>query len=313
VSRAYHATAPHLLGPDRQAELGRALYRWLDGPAHRWLDAILSRRQPTTLRIDVEQHLRHLPWELLFADGGFLCQRSAGALNVVRHASKRAPDAPPTPSNRPLRILFLASSPKGVLPLLDFEQEEGAILQATQRQPIELVVEESGSLAGLRERIASHAPGYFDVLHLTGHATIEGRDPVFLAEDELGGPDPVTTDRLAEALGERWPRLVFVSACRTGQAPDGGELPSLCEALVDRGANAVLGWGLPVDDTAATAAAAALYESLAIGDALDAAFAKARKALLTQKSPYWHLLRGYADATPSRWPKPRSTTTFAPR
>ena len=71
-----NATEPAVL-----VGLGRRLYEWLDGAEHRWLAGAMdgasgSSTGPSggmTLRIDVAERLRHLPWELLFANGSFLC------------------------------------------------------------------------------------------------------------------------------------------------------------------------------------------------------------------------------------------------
>jgi tetratricopeptide (TPR) repeat protein len=193
----------------------------------------------------------------------------------------------------PWELLF-----QGVEPVLDFEREERMILEATRHHPIELVVEESGSLAGLQEHLQSFGSNHFDVFHLTGHADVKNLRPCFVMEDALGFPHEATADDIAQAFSGNWPKLVFLSGCKTGQAADQGSLPSLCEALVSAGAPAVLGWALPVGDQAASAAAATLYEQLAIGKRADEAVARARQKLLENKSPYWHLLRLYANATP---------------
>jgi tetratricopeptide (TPR) repeat protein len=125
----------------------------------------------------------------------------------------------------------------------------------------------------------------------------DGR-PLFLMEDELGFKREASADEIARAFSGRWPRLVFLSGCKTGLAVDEGWLPSLCEAVVLAGAPAVLGWALPVGDAAATAAATTLYRELALGKRADEAVARARQKLLEDQSPYWHLLRLYASATP---------------
>jgi tetratricopeptide (TPR) repeat protein len=192
----------------------------------------------------------------------------------------------------------MACSPERVEPVLDFEAEERMILDATRRHPVELVVEESGSLVGLQERIESFSPGHFDVFHLTGHADVKNGRPCFVMENELGFKREQTAEEIARAFSGNWPKLVFLSGCKTGQAVDQGSLPSLCEALVVAGAPAVLGWALPVGDFAASVAAATLYEQLAIGKRADEAVARARQKLLEERSPYWHLLRLYTNATP---------------
>jgi CHAT domain/AAA ATPase domain len=201
-------------------------------------------------------------------------------------------------ANRPLRVLFMATSPEDVKPLLNFEDEEGKILEATRNRPLELMVEESGSLEGLQYLIESFEPGYFDVFHLSGHADVSGGVPHFIMENDVGLRQDATAEEMAQAFAAMWPRLVFLSGCKTGQAPHQGGLPSLSEALVQAGAPAVLGWALPVGDTAASMLAAHLYASLATGRRIDEAVARARQHLFAQHNPNWHLLRLYANATP---------------
>jgi len=290
VESGYRVAAPRL------EDLGTRLYEWLDGPTERWLELALPGPDGLALHIDVAERLRHLPWELLRAHGVFLCGNPHRPFTPVRRAlgDRREVSRP----NRPLRVLFMACSPEGVKPVLDYEGEEGLILETTRRHPIELVVEESGSLEGLREQILARDAGHYDVVHVTGHAglTKEGR-PCFVMEDELGFAHEATADDIARAFDGRWPRLVFLSGCRTGQATDLGGLPSLCEAIVRAGAPAVLGWALPVGDLTASQAAAVLYDHLAVGHRLDEAVARARQNILESKSPYWHLLRLYSDAS----------------
>ena len=72
----------------------------------------------------------------------------------------------------------------------------------------------------------------------------------------------------------------------------------MSEALVHAGAPAVLGWALPVGDSAASLLAAHLYASLTTGMRLDEAVARARQHLFKEQNPNWHLLRLYANTTP---------------
>jgi hypothetical protein len=51
--------------------------------------------------------------------------------------------------NRALQVLFMATSPLNISPVLDFEAEEARILEATARQPLALTVQESGCLSEL--------------------------------------------------------------------------------------------------------------------------------------------------------------------
>ncbi|MDG4816135.1 CHAT domain-containing protein [Micromonospora sp. WMMD956] len=293
------AVAPKVYGATRLAELGARLAEFLDGD-QRWLAPMLDDPAGSVLRITAEQRLRHLPWELLAREGAFLTVAGRAPLLPVRAVGTHAAlTGVVTPGNRPLRVLFMATSPEGVEPVLNFEAEEAAILAATRRTGTDLVVEESGTLEGLRFLTRDYGPGYFDVLHLSGHATTAGGEPVFVVEDEFGGVARATADQLAQAMQGHWPRLVFVSGCLTADAPDGGVFPSMSESLVQAGAPAVLGWALPVGDVSATDFAAALYRALADGQPLDRAVVEARRDLFHDKqSSYWHLLRVYADRSP---------------
>jgi hypothetical protein len=117
------------------------------------------------VRIAAGRRLRHLPWELVARDGSYLTVSESVPLLPVRAAgSVAAPGAVVTPHNRPLRVLFMASSPEGVEPVLSYEAEEAGILAATADTGTELIIEESGTVEGLRFTAESYGPGYFDVL-----------------------------------------------------------------------------------------------------------------------------------------------------
>jgi len=293
VAGAYAAPAPPL------STLGHRLHDWLDGSGQRWLsrEREALRGEGLCVRLDVEHRLRHLPWELVADNGAFLVADVARPFCRLRQVSPtgRAWGA----ANRPLRALFMASSPEGVLPVLDFEEEEVRILRAAGAGGVELVVEERGSLAGLAERLRDHGAGYFDVLHLSGHADVaEGLGPHLLLETDTGRLDRTVAERLIAAVEGHWPRVVFVSGCRTGEAPERGVEPSFAERLVAAGAPCVVGWAQPVGDLAATAVAASLYQRLGAGERVDEAVARARQDALERGWGDWHLLRLYADGSP---------------
>jgi hypothetical protein len=299
VEHAYaqDAAGPHVFGSTQLRDLGGKLYAFLDGE-ERWLDPVLAGPQGASLRISAEERLRHLPWELVAKDGAYLTVADTGPLLPIRAAASVAGVPDPVVGNRPLRVLFMATSPEGVEPVLNFEAEEAAVLEATTTMGTELVVEESGTLEGLRFTVEAYPRGYFDVLHLSGHATIADGRPSFLVENEVGGQALAGADDIARAMSGQWPRLVFVSGCLTAGAPDGGSFPSMSESLVKAGASTVLGWALPVGDASATLFAAHLYQALSAGQPLDRAIVVARRALYTERSSFWHLLRVYADASP---------------
>ncbi|MBN3943374.1 tetratricopeptide repeat protein [Nostoc sp. NMS9] len=310
-------------------QLGRQLYQWLDGNEG-WLRKALNDADEQTIYLDLIQTseaqglnpqterlalgLAHLPWELLYANAGFLLEREDISVLLVRSVQQRQ-----TPvigvQNRPLRLLFMATSPEDPrVPPLGFEQEEANILQATKEQPLALIVEESGSVVELANLVKSYPEDYFDVFHLTGHgiiytqkgygyllpkgATLPDNTPCFITEDEVGNLQLTTVNDLAKAFRGRWPRVTFLSGCHTGQVPNKGTVPSMAQALVKAGAGIVLGWARPVFDRTGIVAAQTLYQALATGATVEEAVKAAQQEMIDQECTDWHLLRMYRDTRP---------------
>jgi tetratricopeptide (TPR) repeat protein len=310
-------------------EIGRQLYSWLDGKEG-WLRNALDETDEQTIYLDLIQTseaqglnpetervalgLAHLPWELLRDRTGFLLQRQDIAVLPVRSVQQRNTKVAEV-ANRPLRLLFMATSPEhpGIAPL-QFEQEEANILTATKEQPLALIVEESGSVAELTNLVQSYSPDYFDVFHLTGHGVIFTEEdfggylpentkikdytPCFITEDEVGNVQFTTVEDLAKAFKKRFPRVVFLSGCHTGQVANKGTVPSMAQALVKAGAAMVLGWARPVYDRTGIIAAKAFYQALATGATVEDAVKAAQGEMISQRCSDWHLLRIYRDNRP---------------
>ena len=288
--------------PEDYAVTGKRLFDWLDGTErlfYQKLEELAGER--VILAIAAAERLAHLPWEVLHDGKHFLVAKPQPIIPtrwVSSDSIKKLSVDEGKPENRALNLLFMAASPADTTPVLDFEKEEGLILTATARQPLALVVEESGCLKELGYLIDSHSQGYFDVFHLTGHATIDDSgQPRFCTETETGETYLASGQDIALSFKSRLPKLLFLSGCRTGQSGKAGSVPSLAEELLSFGAKAVLGWGKKVADGDATAAAAALYSSLAAGYGLTEALAKTYQALISNKARDWHLLRLYVAGT----------------
>ncbi|MBD2609980.1 tetratricopeptide repeat protein [Nostoc punctiforme FACHB-252] len=308
--RDYYKLLPNLSG------IGQQLFFWLDGDG-RWLSRGIAncRGEGLVIAIDTEKKLAHLPWEVLHDGEDFLVKRVNPVVLPLRWIEKET--EPFSVEARQLRVLFMATDPEDVQPKLEFEQEEARILADTRDFAVDLRVEESGCVSELG-KVWSRYLDDFDVFHLTGHASItpgeveknptpnpsslagrgedlEPNTPYFITETEIGERHETTAAELAEVFRFRFPKLVFLSGCRTGQAPDKGAVPSMAEALIAQGARAVLSWGRTVEDRTATAAAAHLYGELAAGYELAEALASTYQQLFKQKVRDWHLLRLYVQ------------------
>ena len=283
----------------RLVEFGQRLFNWLDGSG-RWLSRLIDGQSDRllVLAIDCSQGLAILPWETLHDGRQFLIDGVNPKIVPVRWLPKKENLPTEALPERPLQVLFMATAPEDVEPVLAFEVEESLILQATAGMGLDLRVEESGCLTELKA-LWGRLGGIFDVFHLSGHAGItsgEKVEPVFITESETGECVYATAQDLAQVFQPRFPALIFLSGCRTGQGRANQAetaVSSMAEQLIQQGAIAVLGWGLPVFDSTAILAAMALYQGLAEGRPLPEALALTYSALRQQKVTDWHLLRLY--------------------
>jgi hypothetical protein len=180
--------------------------------------------------------------------------------------------------------------------LLNFEDEEESIQKAVENWPVELTIDDLGSLAGL-ELSVNQSKG-FDVIHISGHAIVDSElGPIFCLEDEDGSLDKVTPDRLAKAIQAYPPRLLFLSGCETGKDDKRLSSESYARQMVKQEVPVVLGWGLSVGDSSATQMARQFYEYLALGKAISEALRYSRESLKHRYIP-WPLLRVHTDGSP---------------
>lgn len=112
--------------PDPVA-MGKRLFAWLDGDG-RWLSRALVACQGDLLVLAIANlaKLPHLPWEVLHDREGFLIDRAYPKVVPVRWTKGEVVAS--EPADRPLRVMFMATDPEGVEPRLNFEGEEGRIL-----------------------------------------------------------------------------------------------------------------------------------------------------------------------------------------
>ena len=309
--------------PVEYAKTGQALYNWLDGSDRLLANALnQNNHEGLILAISTDEGLAHLPWELLHDGNSFLVEKTPPIISL-RWVSTKQQQKPieitNSPQNRPLNLLFMATSPLGVEPVLNYEAEEGQILEATKRIPLNLRVEESGWLQELGYLVQEYDQNYFDVFHLTGHATHKDQKPCFLTEDEYCNCVYSKSRDIADTFNFSLPSLIFLSGCRTGYASD-DDIPYMAEELLNRGAKAVLGWGEKVLDTNASTASSKIYEELSAGKTITQALAITYQTLIKENARDWHKLRLYVGdilpqalvtplRTPRRQPLPKPITT----
>ena len=179
--------------------------------------------------------------------------------------------------------------------ILQFEKEEERIFQAVERFPVDVRIEDSGSVNGLRDTLYE-ADGC-DVVHITGHAGVDHKlGPVFYMENDIGELEKITPSALWESLKDFPPHLLFLSGCSTGKSDKVNPSESFAQSMVEKGLPIVLGWGLPVSDIGATAFAAEVYRYLSMGKDIYEAIQRARQAVRDSYHP-WPLLRLFTDGS----------------
>jgi tetratricopeptide (TPR) repeat protein/GTPase SAR1 family protein len=304
--------------PQHQLDIGRKLFRFLDGDSRylqRALDDASQKGESLQVNLRTCQQTADWPFELLTKDNTFLLPQR---LHLVRYVSDWGIEKKIHPQERPLKLLFMTSTARDVMPELDFEQEEEAIFQITENLIIDMEIEDSGSLEGLRSHLEQEQ---YDVVHLSGHAGIDkSGHPYFVMEDETGYQHNVYPDELwNKALIENPPRLLFLSGCRTGETPDNSAAFSFAHLLVEKyHVPAVLGWGRSVVEKQANHATRMLLRELSRGKSILESIQRARYELLKgfpmAPNPAWPLLRLFSNGTPldaivkkgQRWqPKPQ--------
>lgn len=273
---------------------GRWASRWAQSAGDRILEIAVDEVSSDSARLLLNQ-----PWELLANDRDFFAADPVQTFQIFRSIQRPLHGTPRTSIHADLAILFMAAMP-GDLSVLEFEEEESRILDATARLDAALVVEESGCASFLGDRLAEDGP--FEAVHISCHGNIDANGgPVLALESPDGHLDLVDPGQLTKHLGERKPPLLFLSACRTAEAGQAGEViaePYIRE-LVRAGVPNVVGWDGAVFDVDASSFAGIFYGELSRRATIPYAAAIARRQLLVENrnsgnGKHWHLARVYS-------------------
>jgi WD40 repeat protein len=232
------------------------------------------------LRIDSAE-LAGLPWEAMYdpAAGAYVCRRDP----LVRHVPVASVPLPLT-TRPPLRILGVASSPRG-LPALDVDKERdqltGALAGLVRQRLAEIVWAPSATWAGLHDMLMA---GQWQVVHFIGHGDFDAAqdEGVLALTREDGRADLVEASRFTDLLRQArpMPRLVVLNSC-SGAATSSSDLFSgTAAALARSGVSAVAAMQYEISDPAAVAFARGFYAAIAHGRGVDEAASSGRVAIL---------------------------------
>ena len=245
--------------------------------------AILSACKGSRIVVNHNAAASKVPFEMLLGspdirpslDGGITRRLSVTGLAVGRQFAK-------PPKNGRLRIL-LVNNPTDDLPGAAKEAAEVAAILGTLSANLDL--DQLVGSEATPEAVAA-ALARADIVHYCGHAFFDGPKPkqsglVLAGGIEFTGEDLRKLDPL--------PRMAFVNACEAGRVRGrpATKAAAFAELFLHGGIDAYLGTYWEVGDRAAALFAGTVYRELALGQTLEQATLKGRKALFEAKEQDW--------------------------
>lgn len=251
----------------------------------------------TTLSLDIDDRLMHVPWELLYDGDNFLCRK----FNVGRIISTKQSiqDTQKRTSNGPLKMLVIAD-PKDDLQAAYKEgiKIRDELLDREDRLKVHLV---SGRVD--REFVRRHIRD-FDIVHYTGHAEYDENNSGLSGWTMLDGT--WTSSEVMNIKGETpFPLLVFSNACHSGRTekrPVGKEyekeIYGLASTFLHCGVTHYIGSFLEVLDTPGALFAIEFYKAVARNMSVGEAVRVAREQLIErygERNIIWASYMLYGD------------------
>ncbi len=233
------------------------------------------------LIMEVDAHLVHLPWELLYLNGEFLCERFS--MGRIPSTHQKTPLLEPRVLNKPLDMWILAD-PRGDLPEAGAEGEMLCEYMDQMNLEEPLVYADLTTSVGpddVREKIKQ-----YDLVHFAGHATYHperpGQSGWCLTHGNFTAHDIYKT-----AVGKAMPALVFSNACQsasTGKWERSEENTQdepfgLANAFMLAGTKHYLGTSWEIKDKPGSDFARSFYENLLLGNTVGEAVRLARDNL----------------------------------
>ena len=160
------------------------------------------------------------------------------------------------PKDRALKVVFMAAEPREIEGQVRYEEQEKTILEAIQRRPIDINVEESGCLEELRITLDEYHSD-LDILHFVGVY----EQGYLITEDEYGNEVNSTAEDIFRAIEKASPRLVIL--CGSDKYGEGATV--IAKRLIEKGLEAVITLKGDKSETLMTT----LYRQLASGNTLE--------------------------------------------
>jgi CHAT domain-containing protein len=245
------------------------------------IQLLLEETPADHLRLDIDERLIDLPWELIHDGTEFLCLRYAVGRRLISDQSFLQPVRNPK-SAKETRALVVAD-PTWDLPAA---RREGRMVATLLRDGCGMQVDESPE-SGMTKKDFLLILKDYDIVHFAGHAS---HDPSSPDESCLALSDgEIQAFEIARFIASRSPTVVFLNACWSAEElrdPDSYTpmMRGLGRTFLFAGVTAFLGYLVPVPDASATNFAIAFYEALAQGQTIGESVRRARIACRNPKN-----------------------------
>ena len=166
-----------------------------------------------------------------------------------------------SPKDRALKVVLMAAEPKEIKGQVRYEEQERTILEAIQRRPIDINVEESGCLEELKLTLDEYKSD-LDILHLVGVYETGDKQGYLITEDEYGNRVNSTAEDIFRAIEKASPRLVIL--CGSDRYGNRKSAATIAEELIGKGLEAVITLDGDKSETILTT----IYRQLASGNTL---------------------------------------------
>lgn len=231
----------------------------------------VAKRTTLRLRIEAEDELVELPWEVLRDPHISQLLALTEDYSVTRRTRSAVP-LPQWKASRHISVLMATASPQEYpIPMIEKEIMVLKEVLGSLRQ-VDIDVIEHATPEDLLDRLQRED---YQILHFAGHADKSG----LILEDAEGHHTRLDIQDLAAAISKPQLHMIFLNACETAGGVSQSGIPSLASMLAEKGIPLVLAMQHEIPNMDALVFVRTFYEELVVTGSVDVSLSRARQAV----------------------------------